>query len=281
MPVDFDEFKKRMIQKDQSWGYGGREAALRAEYEKYLATEVPEETSAKSLEPESENQSVLTTCRTCDGKVSSTAPTCPHCGETSPGRRDSATETTEAKPEPEPSVEDQTPALTTKCNTCGKEVSISAKACPNCGASDPAVSDSDKLVGFVVAVAVVAGIWWYISGGELPQKTSNLPNSRATYFEVDRAVGCGSDYSDARKDDIFESRYKDHWMTWKGEVVLADADDVSLNIDGKGTQDLMVYFEDDRAGYSLREGQNVTVRFVMKSMGGCFLPFTGKHGRLL
>ncbi|WP_146680379.1 zinc ribbon domain-containing protein [Oceanococcus atlanticus] len=33
----------------------------------------------------------LTTCKTCGGKVSAQAPTCPHCGEVDPGKQDNST----------------------------------------------------------------------------------------------------------------------------------------------------------------------------------------------
>jgi len=102
--------------------------------------------------------------------------------------------------------------------------------------------------------------------------------STATYEEVDAEVGCKSKYSDDKKDDIFKARFKDHWMTWRGAINLAEADNASLNIDGIGTQDLQVSFESPRAGYDLTKGNKITVKFLMKSAGGCFLPFTGKEG---
>jgi predicted YcjX-like family ATPase len=110
---------------------------------------------------------------------------------------------------------------------------------------------------------------------------SSYPSSSASYQELNSEMGCDSKYSDAKKDDIFKSRYKNHWMTWSGEVVLADADDASLNIDGKGTQDLHVNFADKRAGYNLTKGNVITVRFVMKHAGGCILPFSGNYATIV
>ena len=69
-------------------------------------------------------------------------------------------------------------------------------------------------------------------------------------------------------------------MTWQGEVVLAKSDRAAINIDGKGIQDLAVDFSDDKAGYDLIKGNNITVRFVMRSAGGCFLPFSGDYATM-
>ena len=66
-------------------------------------------------------------------------------------------------------------------------------------------------------------------------------------------------------------------MKWGGEIVIVSSDKVSLNLDNSGTQDLSVYFAKKGAGYHLREGQKIRVRFLMKSTGGCFLPFGGTN----
>ena len=112
---------------------------------------------------------------------------------------------------------------------------------------------------------------------KLQQLEEKYPDSSATYNDVSSEVGCASKYSDQKKDDIFDSDFKNRWMVWTGIVVLADADDVSLNVDGIGTQDLQVDFLDKGAGYNLKKGQKVKVRFLMTSAGGCFLPFSGDY----
>lgn len=124
-----------------------------------------------------------------------------------------------------------------------------------------------KLITVVVAIFAFSGC--------TPEDPSSYPSSSVSYQKLDSEVGCDSKYSDDKKDDIFKSSYRNHWMTWRGEVVLAEADEASLNIDGKGTQDLAVDFADKRAGYDLTKGDFITVRFVMKRAGGCFLPFSG------
>ena len=81
-----------------------------------------------------------------------------------------------------------------------------------------------------------------------PEDPSNYPESSATYGQVNAEVGCDSKASDDKKDDLFSSKYRDHWMTWTGEVVLAEADEASLNIDRVGTQDLQIDFANPKAG---------------------------------
>ena len=110
---------------------------------------------------------------------------------------------------------------------------------------------------------------------------AQYPESAATYAEVNQEIGCKSTYSDQKKDDIFNAKYKNHWMTWKGEIALLESDEVSLNVDGVGTQDLQVDFADKRAGYDLSKGSQLKVRFLMKTAGGCFLPFGGREATVV
>jgi hypothetical protein len=105
--------------------------------------------------------------------------------------------------------------------------------------------------------------------------------STATYAQVNADVGCKSTYSDQKKDDIFKAKYKDHWMTWSGQIALLESDEVSLNVDHVGTQDLKVEFADKTAGYNLAKGSELKVRFLMKSAGGCFLPFGGRDATVV
>ena len=135
--------------------------------------------------------------------------------------------------------------------------------------------DGGTKVTIVVGLILAA---YYFTGAQNYKEPQKIYSYNGASFEVtDKSVGCDSKYSDDKKRDIFNSDYKDHWMTWKGEVVLASADDVSLNIDGKGTQDLSVDFENKNAGYNLTKGNFITVKFLMKQNGGCFLPFSGNR----
>lgn len=66
-------------------------------------------------------------------------------------------------------------------------------------------------------------------------------------------------------------------MVWCGEIVFIEADETSLNIDGKKIQDLVVDLAKGKNWKNLKEGQSVTITFVMKRAGGCLLPFSGSH----
>ena len=110
---------------------------------------------------------------------------------------------------------------------------------------------------------------------------TEYPESTASYNQVNADIGCKSTYSDQKKDDIFNAKYKNHWMTWKGEIALLESDEVSLNVDGVGTQDLQADFADEQAGYNLSKGSQLKVRFLMKTAGGCFLPFSGENATVV
>ena len=131
-----------------------------------------------------------------------------------------------------------------------------------------------------VVVGLILAAYYFSGASDYKEPQKNYPSNFASFEEIDNEIGCGSKYSDDKKRDIFNSNYKNHWMTWKGEVVLVSADEVSLNIDGKGTQDLSVDFEEKNAGYNLIKGKFITVQFLMKHSGGCFLPFTGNHATI-
>lgn len=115
-------------------------------------------------------------------------------------------------------------------------------------------------------------------GGTDPSK---FPTSNLTYFEAENEVGGHSKLSEDKKEDIFNSKYKNHWFLWEGEVLFAESDNASINIDGIGIQDLQIDFANEKAGYNLRKGDHIKVRFVMTSLGGNFLPFGGEHATVI
>ena len=133
-----------------------------------------------------------------------------------------------------------------------------------------------KFIGITILILIVAAVFLAPSEEEKRLEASTFPTSSINYNELNKEVGCDSKYSDDKKTDIFNSKYKNHWMTWGGKIALLEADDVSLNIDGKGTQDLAITFSDKKAGYDLKKGDTIKVKFVMKHAGGCFLPFVGE-----
>lgn len=183
------------------------------------------------------------------------------------------------------------------CYECGKQISDIAPACPSCGApsrqakpqhSKKKVGPLRKLVIIIFWGFVGLTVFSYIVGNNTGQKRElsleeqgYYADSSATYDELNSQVGCKSKYSDDKKEDIFNENYRNKWMEWKGEIVLLEAGKASLDTDGRGTQDLSVRFEDESAGYDLRKGSTATVRFLMKSAGGCFLPFSGEKAQVI
>ena len=107
------------------------------------------------------------------------------------------------------------------------------------------------------------------------------PVNNDSYDRTEKEVGCFSKYSKEKKNDIFNSKYKNHWMTWRGEVVTAKSDSVTMDVNNFGIDDLQVVFENPGDGYDLLEGQTITVQFLMKSPGGCFLNFEGERATIV
>ena len=115
-------------------------------------------------------------------------------------------------------------------------------------------------------------------GGTDPE---TLPDSALSYDAIDAQVGCRSTFSDAKKQDIFDNQFKNKWYRWTGTVVQSDPGSAQIDLNGGGIQDLSLDFDSDDAGYNLQRGQQITVRFVLDSLGGCFLPYGGKHGAIV
>jgi hypothetical protein len=113
------------------------------------------------------------------------------------------------------------------------------------------------------------------------QDDSKLPQSNATYQQVNSDVGCDSKNSDERKKDVFEARYKDHWMKWRGTIVLADSNVMALSMTDKGTQDLRVNLAQKGAGYNHKKGEVVTLSFLLKTQASCTLPFFGEDATIV
>ncbi|MEQ1488699.1 MAG: hypothetical protein ABL920_09390, partial [Methylotenera sp.] len=77
-----------------------------------------------------------------------------------------------------------------------------------------------KRTTFLLFVFVVA-----CSSEKSPE---TYPESLTTYAEINAEVGCDSKYVEQKKSDIFNANYINHWMTWKGQVLSASAEDAAL-----------------------------------------------------
>jgi hypothetical protein len=131
-----------------------------------------------------------------------------------------------------------------------------------------------KAIIFAILIATA-------SVGCTKEDTTKYPSSSASYDKLNEDIGCDSKFVDEKKRDIFNASYFNHWMTWKGQVFTAEANEASLNLDGKGIQDLHVIFADSKGGYDVLKDQIITVKFVMKSAGGCILPFEGTQAIII
>ena len=179
----------------------------------------------------------------------------------------------------------------TKCRECKKDVSVSASKCPHCGVDQPGLSKNAHGCSSIFSLVLMAVLFWWIFWSddflEFPSMpswfesteldASLLPHSNASYKETNLQVGCESKYSEAKKEDIFESRYKNHWMTWiGGRIDTLKTDEAGLDFDFHKS-DLDIEFLDNNAGYNLKKDDVVSVKFVMRKAGGCFLPFKGDN----
>lgn len=109
----------------------------------------------------------------------------------------------------------------------------------------------------------------------------SYPSSAASFDEVNNQTGCDSKFIEQKKEDIFTSKFKDHWMTWSGKVFHAEPESVSLDMNGKGIHELQAVFADPRAGYDILIGSEVKVKFILRSQGGCLLPFNGEMAEIV
>lgn len=147
---------------------------------------------------------------------------------------------------------------------------------------DTSNSNKNGIIVIVIGIAIL-GAWGAVGGPGIGdhKKQVDYPVSADSYSFVNKRVGCASTLSDDKKKDIFEQDYQGHRMEWAGTIVSVSSDDVAINIDGKGIQDLSVDFQEPGTGYHLVKGRSITLSFVMRHAGGCFLPFTGDLGKIV
>ena len=105
------------------------------------------------------------------------------------------------------------------------------------------------------------------------------PQSKLSFYEAEDEIGGSSQLSEAKKDDLFKSKYYEHWFTWKGVVVSADDDFAYIKIDND--DDLVVYFADEKAGYNLVIGEEINVKFLMNDYAGLMHNYWGKEAVIL
>lgn len=94
-------------------------------------------------------------------------------------------------------------------------------------------------------------------------------------------TGCESKYSDEKKADVFEAKYKNKEMTVSGEIADVSRGEIKIKIlRSTITYDLSVTLSDPKSTYDLEKHQRVTLRFTVRRAGGCILPYSGDQGLL-
>jgi hypothetical protein len=103
----------------------------------------------------------------------------------------------------------------------------------------------------------------------------------ANWRALEAETGCQSRYSDDKKADIFAANYKDREMTVTGQVADVSGARVSIKIlSSTLISDLRVRLSNPKAAYDLEKGQRITVRFIMRSAGGCIVDYEGDQGAI-
>lgn len=117
-------------------------------------------------------------------------------------------------------------------------------------------------------------------GGDSNSSSVEYPSSSATYDEVNDEVGGRSTYSEQKIIDVFNSKYKNHWVTWEGNIYQVDGGELSLDFDG-GLSDVIIKLVDKNAGYDLNKGDIIKVQFLLTSLGDEYFAFEGEYGRIV
>jgi hypothetical protein len=95
-------------------------------------------------------------------------------------------------------------------------------------------------------------------------------------------TGCGSKYSDEKKADLFEAKYKDKQMMVTGVISSVSGGEVLIRVPPRTfSYDVRVTLSDPKSAYDLQKDQRVTVRFTVRRAGGCVLPYGGDQGVLV
>jgi hypothetical protein len=185
------------------------------------------------------------------------------------------------------------------CRECGAAVSDQATACPHCGAPTGAkpmkktLSSQEIMQGVVGLIALGAILYFYGGtirdlalswlGATTPAPAfSALPTSTDDFATIVGNTGCQSRFSDDKKADLFGNLYKDHAMTFSGEILTLDSGKAGLKLlPASLTPDLFVRFRDPAAGYSLHKGDAIQVQVRMTLAGGCVLAYHADDGVIL
>lgn len=101
------------------------------------------------------------------------------------------------------------------------------------------------------------------------------------YEVVENIVGCPAGITDEAANDYFSRHYKDQYFIWEGRVAMPHSHKALIDMNYMGLADLHVTFKNPKAGYHLKVGDDIKVRFKMTHLGNCALPYAGNEGVIL
>ena len=94
------------------------------------------------------------------------------------------------------------------------------------------------------------------------------PTIDASFRQVSEAVGCGSKLGEQKKEDIFQSSYKDHVVTSSGKMMDGSRSEIRVAVVALFGSDFDVTLKPGQSAYDLEKGQPVTVKFVLRQQAG-------------
>ena len=133
-----------------------------------------------------------------------------------------------------------------------------------------------KMKSNLFYVLVASGIIFSSCGASEIKGESN-----ESYIKMDSECGCDSPNSESKREDIFNSKYKDRWVNYIGTIEFIDDDILKINTDLSGMYDVEVKFENPKDIYNLKIGSFIAVKFVLREQGGCFSSYIGNNGKIM
>jgi hypothetical protein len=113
-----------------------------------------------------------------------------------------------------------------------------------------------------------------------PEPADVEPLSAAKFQSLMQETGCKSVYSDLKKADLAAPYIgKPALVTGPISYISGGKVGITANPDTL-TYDVLITFANAQDTFDLQKNQNVTVKFKFKSIGGCFLPFSGDQGQV-
>jgi hypothetical protein len=130
---------------------------------------------------------------------------------------------------------------------------------------------------FIVVFLLTAFVIWLFK----PKVAEIRGESPDSYIVMDSKCGCDSQNGESKREAIFNSEYKDKWVTYFGTIASIQDNKLSINADLSGVSDLSVEFENEKDIYNLKNGSFVAVKFVLREQGGCFSDYEGDMGKII